>query len=99
MPDLFFILQFIVTGIGAVICILLRWNIIGLYGDNIPIHVAENVSRCLIVFACYMPFKMFNYVNIVGVLRSGGDTRMCLFIDISGVWLIGIPMAFFRDYS
>ncbi|MDO4278326.1 MAG: MATE family efflux transporter [Lachnoclostridium edouardi] len=90
----FFILQFIVTGIGAVICILLRWNIIGLYGDNIPLHVAENVSRCLIVFACYMPFKMFNYVNIVGVLRSGGDTRMCLFIDISGVWLIGIPMAF-----
>lgn len=41
-----------------------------------------------------MPFKMFNYVNIVGVLRSGGDTKVCLFLDCSGVWLIGIPMAF-----
>ena len=37
---------------------------------------------------------MFNYVNIVGVLRSGGDTKVCLFLDCSGVWLIGIPMAF-----
>ena len=29
-----------------------------------------------------------------GVLRSGGDTLMCLFIDTSGVWFIGIPLAF-----
>ena len=41
-----------------------------------------------------MPFKMFNFVNIVGVLRSGGDTKMCLILDTSGVWLIGVPMAF-----
>ena len=30
----------------------------------------------------------------MGVLRSGGDTKVCLFLDCSGVWLIGIPMAF-----
>lgn len=52
------------------------------------------ISRCLLVFVAYMPAKMFNYVNIVGVLRSGGDTRMCLFLDTSGVWCIGVPLAF-----
>ena len=31
----------------------------------------------------------------MGGLRSGGDTRMCLILDTSGVWLIGVPMAFF----
>lgn len=90
----FFNLQFLVTLAGALFCIATRWNIIGLYGDSLSQAVAADVSRCLIVFACYMPFKMFNYVNIVGVLRSGGDTRVCLFIDTSGVWLIGIPLAF-----
>ena len=45
-------------------------------------------------FAAYMPAKMFNYVNVVGVLRSGGDTKMCLFLDTSGVWFIGVPLAF-----
>lgn len=89
----FFILQFIVTVIGAVFCVGTRWQVIGMYG-HLPAEVANDISRCLIVFALFMPFKMFNYVNVVGVLRSGGDTRMCLIIDTSGVWLIGIPLAF-----
>jgi Na+-driven multidrug efflux pump len=41
-----------------------------------------------------MPFKMFNCINIVGILRSGGDTKAALFLDCTGVWFIGIPMAF-----
>ncbi len=38
--------------------------------------------------------KMYNLICIVGVLRSGGDTKLCLFLDTSGVWCIGIPLAF-----
>ena len=49
---------------------------------------------CILIFAAYMPAKMFNYVNVVGMLRSGGDTKMCLFLDTSGVWVIGVPLAF-----
>lgn len=88
----FFILQFLVTLVSDVCIVAARWNIIGFY--NITPEVAENVSRCLLVFALFMPAKMFNYVNVVGVLRSGGDTKMCLFLDTSGVWFIGVPLAF-----
>ena len=70
----------------------IRWPIISLY--NITPEVARDVSLCILIFAAYMPAKMFNYVNVVGVLRSGGDTKMCLFLDTSGVWCIGIPLAF-----
>lgn len=91
----FFILQFFVTIAAALTCVGVRWGVIGLYQPGISDAVAMDVSRCLIMFAFFMPSKMFNYVNIVGVLRSGGDTKMCLFIDTSGVWLIGIPLAFF----
>lgn len=90
----FFILQFILTVLSAVFVVLIRWNVIALYQPGISDEVAMSVSRCLIVFALFTPFKMFNYVNVVGVLRSGGDTLMCLFIDTSGVWCIGIPLAF-----
>jgi len=88
----FFILQFLVTLAAMAICYGIRWNIIGMY--RITAEVARDVSLCLIVFILYMPSKMFNYINIVGVLRSGGDTKVCLLIDTSGVWIIGIPMAF-----
>ena len=79
----FFILQFLVTVTADILLVLGRWKIIGIY--NITPQVAQDVNRCLLVFALYMPAKMFNYVNVVGVLRSGGDTKMCLFLDTSGV--------------
>ena len=88
----FLILQFIVTILGALFCVAIRWQIIGVY--NITPEIAESVSRRIIVFALFMPFKMFNYVMVVGILRSGGDTKMCLLLDCSGVWMIGVPMAF-----
>ena len=88
----FFILQFLVTLAAMGICYGIRGNIIAMY--SISPEVAADVNRCLLVFILYMPFKMFNFINIVGVLRSGGDTKLCLVIDTSGVWLIGVPMAF-----
>ena len=88
----FLILQFIVTILGALFCVAIRWQIISVY--NITPEIAESVSRCIIVFALFMPFKTFNYVMVVGILRSGGDTKMCLLLDCSGVWMIGVPMAF-----
>lgn len=88
----FLILQFIVTMAGVFVVLGIRMPLIGLY--NITEAVARDVSMCILVFAAYMPAKMFNYVNVVGVLRSGGDTKMCLFLDTSGVWLIGVPLAF-----
>ena len=88
----FFILQFIAMLVAAAIVLAIRWPIISLY--NIRPEVANDVNLCILVFVAYMPSKMFNYINIVGVLRSGGDTKMCLFLDTSGVWCFGVPLAF-----
>lgn len=88
----FFILSFLTTLAAMGICYGIRWHVISLY--RITPQVAQAVNLCLLVFILYMPFKNFNFINIVGVLRSGGDTKVCLIIDTSGVWAIGIPMAF-----
>ncbi|NFH91684.1 MATE family efflux transporter [Clostridium botulinum] len=86
------ILQFIATLVIGVICILTRWPLIHLF--TVTEAVAVDISKCLIVFVLYLPFKMFNLVNITGVLRSGGDTKSGLILDTTGVWLIGIPLAY-----
>lgn len=88
----FFLLQFLVTIAGALAIIAGRGVVISWY--RITPKVAADVSMLILIFAAYMPAKMFNYINIVGVLRSGGDTKMCLFLDTSGVWCIGVPLAF-----
>lgn len=45
-------------------------------------------------FAVYLPFKIFNFHNIIGVLRSGGDTTYAFILDITAMWLISIPLGF-----
>mgnify|MGYP000987580332 CR=1 FL=1 len=37
--------------------------------------------------------KAANLLIVVGILRSGGDTRFSLAIDTGPMWLIGIPLA------
>lgn len=87
-----FVIQMVMTIVMAIICILIRKPLINLF--SVDGEVADNITKCLNVFICYLPFRMFNLINIVGVLRSGGDTKAALILDITGVWLVGIPMAF-----
>jgi putative MATE family efflux protein len=54
----------------------------------------DNARNIIIVMAIFMLPKMFNWVMVVGVLRSGGDTRFTLILDLAGVWLVGVPLAF-----
>jgi len=51
---------------------------------------AVNVLR---VMGVALPVRASNLTIIVGVLRSGGDTRFSLLLDIGTVWLVGVPMA------
>lgn len=50
-------------------------------------------SMMMTVMALSLPLKDFNTVNIVGVLRGGGDVKAATLIDISPLWLAAIPYA------
>ena len=88
----FFTLSFVMSLFAMALIYAIRWPLISVY--EITPAVAQEVNLCLLVFILFLIPKMYNYVLIVGVLRSGGDTRMCLFLDTSGVWFIGVPLAF-----
>ena len=88
----FFGIQLLLTIVMTTICILIRKPLINLF--SVDSTVASDITKCLTVFVCYLPFRTFNLVNIVGVLRSGGDTKAALLLDMTGVWCVGIPFAF-----
>ena len=55
---------------------------------------ASSVATMMMtVMALSMPLKDFNTVNIVGVLRGGGDVKAATLIDISPLWGVAIPYA------
>jgi Na+-driven multidrug efflux pump len=56
-------------------------------------EASENAINLLIVLGCALWVRVSNMTLIVGILRSGGDTRFSLVLDVGTVWLVGIPMA------
>lgn len=60
---------------------------------NVTDVVAEQAKNILYVYAFLVIGKMLNMVNNIGVLRAGGDTKYVLYLDVLGIWIIGLPLA------
>ena len=60
---------------------------------RVPPAVTALAGQFAKVFALTVPIRIFNLIVIVGVLRSGGDTKFGLFVDTFGLWFIGVPLA------
>ena len=60
--------------------------------------VKELGKTLLIVFALYAPVKVENMILGGGIIRSGGNTKIIMIIDIIGTWCIGIPLCLLAAY-
>ncbi|HEX2953737.1 MAG TPA: MATE family efflux transporter [Bacillota bacterium] len=61
---------------------------------HVPAATLAISRQILYIFVLVLPFKVFNLINIVGILRSGGDTKFSLFLDTAGLWIFAVPLAF-----
>jgi putative MATE family efflux protein len=78
-------------GIGIII-FSLRDAVVRLY-DLSP-SGENNVRWLLLMMACTLWIRMFNFSIFIGALRAGGDTRFALIMEICSIWLIGVPAAY-----
>ncbi len=69
-------------------------------GKDVVIHIYKisevsllYVNTVLIISAATLWIRVSNLLVIVGILRAGGDTRFGMFLDLSSVWAIGVPLA------
>ncbi len=87
----YLIMLFVVSLGIALLIFLLKDAIVSIFPAS---ELVQFYLRwCIVVFVLYLPIRAVDTLIIVAILRSGGDTRAALFLDVSGVWLIGIPMA------
>ncbi|MDP1713354.1 MAG: MATE family efflux transporter [Anaerolineales bacterium] len=76
----------------GVLVLLLRDFVVSLY-DLSPSGV-NNVRMLMLMMACILWIRMFNFSTFIGALRAGGDTRFALLMEICSIWLIGVPAAY-----
>lgn len=60
----------------------------------LPPESEYNVRMLMLVMACGLWVRMFNFTTFIGALRAGGDTRFALLMEICSIWLIGVPAAY-----
>ena len=51
--------------------------------------------KTLNVVSVTMWMSMLNNLFIVGIFRSGGDTKFCMVIEAGSLWLVGIPIMYY----
>lgn len=59
---------------------------------NIAPEVRSMTTMVLVDIGVICAMQCYNHTNFIGSLRSGGDTKFCLIIDIVGVWGISLPL-------
>jgi Na+-driven multidrug efflux pump len=87
----FLVITFGLSIIASIGVVLLTPFYLSIY--NVTDIVAAQAKSILYVYAFLITGKMLNMVNNIGVLRAGGDTKYVLYLDVLGVWLIGLPLA------
>ena len=75
----------------GVAVIFVRNPIISLLSVPDP-QTAAMVSRLLLIYAFAIPLYILPFIAIVGIFRSGGDTKRGLIYDVINVWFIGVPI-------
>lgn len=65
----------------------------------IPLFALPNAGSItkvmLYISSIALPFRAYNLIGIVGLLRGGGDVKMSLIIDIIPMYFLAIPIAAF----
>ena len=86
--------------LGAVAVSVLLIFLAGIYTRlyRVDYSVKELGKILLIIFALYAPIKVENMILGGGIIRSGGNTKIIMVIDIIGTWCIGIPLCLVAAY-
>lgn len=86
------ILRYGLVGCAALSGLLLLSGPVYLRGAAEEADVLRAALSLMTVYALIAPFKVENMILGGGVLRSGGRTRIVMWIDLMGTWLFGVPL-------
>lgn len=65
---------------------------------QVPDDVKYVAEQLLFVFAIISPVKVLNMILGGGILRSGGKTKIIMWIDIIGTWGFGVPLGYISAF-
>lgn len=85
----------IVFIVGTLFGLILILNIpVLLKMFSVSDSLAPDIIKIFVIMGLLMGLKSFNTLLIIGILRSGGDTKYSLFLELGCMWLVSLPLTF-----
>lgn len=85
----------IVFIVGTIFGVLLILNIpVLLKMFSVSDNLAPDIIKIFAIMGLLMGLKSFNTLLIIGILRSGGDTKYSLYLELGCMWLVSLPLTF-----
>ena len=86
--------------INGFFIILFRENLISIFniGGKITEKTLSSAMGILLVYALELAARNIPYVTIVGIFRSGGDTKTGVKYDLLCLWGISLPLTFIAAF-
>lgn len=85
---------------SGIICSIVIGTLIILFSNlylaiyNVSSEVRGYALKILIIFGLVLFVKVSNMIIGGGILRSGGETKLTLYLELFGMWGIGVPLGF-----
>jgi putative MATE family efflux protein len=79
-----------VAVVSGVVIALMRVPVISLF--SVTEDTARSAANVVLIMALILPLRSFNYINVVGILRSGGDTVFSMALDLTSIWTCSVPL-------
>jgi Na+-driven multidrug efflux pump len=61
---------------------------------NVEAETLATAGMILFIYGLEIPLRQIPYITIVGVFRSGGDTKCGLLYDLGCLWGIALPVTY-----
>ena len=66
--------------------------------SNVEAETLATASTILLIYSLEIGLRNIPYITIVGVFRSGGDTKCGLLYDLGCLWAIALPVTWLGAY-
>lgn len=87
----FTILSIVLGILACAVILVLKTPVISFY--TVPEETKRLAHELMTVIAFVTIFVSIASTGIVGILRSGGDTKFCLILEMCALWCAAIPLA------
>lgn len=84
----------------AVLIVIFRVQLVNIFnmGNNISQTTIDTATLLMIIYAAAFPFRMFPYLQIVSIFRSGGDAFTGAKFELLCLWAFSVPATLIAAY-